>query len=84
MNPRYVAYARAHGRTFEEQLAADAERWPGGKMCGFIVWMGHRWLAWRRLRNRPVNDILSREDHADFNAWLEAEVDSILAAGGER
>lgn len=38
-NPRYLQYARAHGRSGEEQLAHDKEAWPGGAMCGFILWM---------------------------------------------
>jgi hypothetical protein len=39
-NPHFVSYAKAHGRTPSKQLEHDDEAYPGGKMCGFIVWMG--------------------------------------------
>lgn len=38
MNPKYIAYALAHGRTPEEQLAADTLEYPGGRYAGFICW----------------------------------------------
>jgi hypothetical protein len=39
MNPRYLAYCRAHGRTPAEMLEHDDKEWPGGKMTGFILWL---------------------------------------------
>ena len=42
---RYVAYARAHGCSCEEMLAADRVRWPGGKMAGFMLWVAEQWRA---------------------------------------
>lgn len=38
VNPRYVNYARAHGRTPDEQLAQDRKDYPGGCMVGFVLW----------------------------------------------
>lgn len=38
-NPRYAAYARAHGRTPEAMLEHDRAEFPGGCMAGFIAWM---------------------------------------------
>jgi hypothetical protein len=38
-NPRYVRFAEVHGKSPEAQLDFDQVRWPGGCMCGFILWM---------------------------------------------
>lgn len=70
VNPRYAAYARAHGRSADEMLAFDRERYPGGCMAEFIVWIGRRWSEWRKINGLPRNPILSSEDYANFDAWL--------------
>jgi len=47
LNPRYVSYAKAHGKTPEKMLEHDKKKYPGGSMCGFILWMAvkHRKCA---------------------------------------
>lgn len=39
-NPRYLAYCASHGLTPAEMLARDEVEYPGGKMAGFIAWVG--------------------------------------------
>jgi hypothetical protein len=74
-NQRFVAYAREHGNTPEEQLESDAVRWPGGRMCGFQLWVSERWREWAALmghsRAKDAYAILSQADHDAFDAWLE-------------
>lgn len=70
MNPRYVAYARAHGETPDAMLARDVERWPGGKMTGFVAWISAAWLAWDRERKHGANHVRTPEEHTAFTAWL--------------
>lgn len=41
-NPHFVVYAHSQGRQAEDQLALDKERFPGGCMTGFLVWMNER------------------------------------------
>lgn len=41
-NPRFVAYAAAHGRTPDAQTAHDDAAYPGGHMAGFILWASER------------------------------------------
>ncbi len=71
-NPRYVAYAEAHGFDPDTMLAADEVLWPGGKMCGFMVWIGERWREWRESRGVGRNAVLGSDDHADFDAMIGA------------
>lgn len=66
-NPRYVAYATAHGRDPDAQLEHDREAWPGGAMCGFVLWIGERWTAWRREHGRRQWEPLSAADHESFD-----------------
>jgi len=75
VNPRYLAYAKAHGTLDPEAvLARDRERYPGGCMTGFIVWLGYRWAEWLKAtgRRRP----LTEEDHAAFDAWLSERAET--------
>lgn len=75
-NPRYLAYAKAHGKDGDPEgmLEWDAGRFPGGRMCGFQVWMGERWNEWRALKNYDRNYPLGADDHAEFDTWLEEAV----------
>ncbi len=73
-NPRYVAYATAHGREPEDMLTHDREAWPGGQMVGFMLWMSRAWTTWAEgtghPRMRDPGAYLSRADHDAFDAWL--------------
>jgi hypothetical protein len=69
-NPRYVAYARAHGCEPEQMLVFDAERFPGGAMSGFVVWISERWREWCSINRRGRDDVLSSEDHASNDAFI--------------
>lgn len=72
-NPRYLAYCRHNGRSPEDQLAHDRERWPGGCMFGFVLWIGHRWNEWHAA-SRLVRyvAVLGPEDHASFDRFIGA------------
>jgi hypothetical protein len=39
MNPLYVAYAKSQGMSPNEVLARDREKYPGGCMTGFILFV---------------------------------------------
>ena len=72
-NPRYLAYAKAHGVDDPlEMMRRDAVEWPGGRAAGFQIWMSQQWQAWRKLRGLRTDDYLSEEQHADFDAWLSS------------
>lgn len=71
INPRYLAYCTAHGRTVDEMRAHDEERWPGGRACGFILWMSATWQAWDKLHGYKWSEhVRSSEEYDRFDAWL--------------
>jgi hypothetical protein len=78
-NPRYACYAKAHGRTPEAQLEHDDSVCPGGKMAGFLIWMGDRWREFSDLRPDLAPGTrgwdrrawLSMCHATEFDAWLE-------------
>lgn len=39
LNPRYVAYAKAHGCNAHEMFERDRAKWPGRAMTGFLLWI---------------------------------------------
>jgi len=86
---RYTAYATEHGRSPEEMLEADTERYPGGKMCGFTLWIRAKWKEWRKLFGpAPVRIphlqgapnlgywdwTPTDDDHKRFDEWLISTV----------
>ena len=74
-NPRYVAYANSHGLTPEGMRAKDTERFPGGKMVGFMFWIREHLEMWDREQghDRARRDMRSEADHVAFTAWLLAK-----------
>jgi hypothetical protein len=69
-NPRYICYARAHGRDPEAMLQHDTDAWPGGCMAGFIGWIGEQWRTWRTETEAPEPPF-SDSQHAAFDQWLQ-------------
>lgn len=67
MNPRYLAYAAAHGQSPEGMLALDAERFPGGRMAGYLIWVSQRASEYRRARGLSHYGII---DHDDLTAYM--------------
>ena len=70
MNPRYLAYCLEHRQSPDDMLATDRQRYPGGCMCGFLLWMSARLQEWRRMRERERFEVMVAADHRDFLAYL--------------
>ena len=65
-NPNYRAYSRAHGMSPDDMLAHDMQRWPGGCMAGFIVWIGEQ----RAVLRRAHPEAFVSGNVVDETAWL--------------
>lgn len=72
MNPRYLAYCSAHGRTPDDMLAYDREQFPGGCMVGFMLWINQRMTAFLAVNRDVDRYVMSDSDHARFTAFLRS------------
>jgi len=66
-NPRYAAYAKAHGNAAEAQLEHDTLVYPGGCMCGFILWITE---AWGSFYAETKTNRWTHNRHELFDNWL--------------
>jgi len=69
-NPRYVAFAKANGRTAEEQSAVDAA---GTHTLEFQLWIGRKWQKFAEAHGCKVSYWLRIWDQDEFDKWLFAE-----------
>jgi hypothetical protein len=87
-NPRYVAYATAHGRSPEDQLEHDRQDYPCGAMFGFTSWNNARLLEFASVSPQsfftPILTPWDRHggrpqlcDHAGYDAWLKARAEEM-------
>jgi hypothetical protein len=72
-NPRFVAYATAHGRSPEDMLAHDRQAHPGASMMEFSIWVQQQWRRFRESQGRRHDDRIGDNQDA-FTAWLNQEV----------
>jgi hypothetical protein len=66
-NPRYVAYAAAHGRAPDDQLVHDHRVWSGGCMVGFMLWIAEQ----RRAFKAAHPEHFLHDGIVDQDAWTE-------------
>lgn len=76
-NPRYVAFARAHGRTPEEQAVFDDQKWPGGCMVGFQLWISQQL---REAHEAGAGGVI--RDLNGLHVWKQGEWDAWLNRPG--
>lgn len=72
-NFRYVHYAAEQGRSPEAQLEHDIEKYPGGRMTGFLLWISARWAEWSKHYGPAAATKLHESGLAqrDFDLMLE-------------
>lgn len=68
-NPRYIAYAKAHGETPEGRMETDKRRWPGGCMVGFMLWMSDMKAIFHKQHPEAFMGSSSLDALVDQEAW---------------
>ena len=73
-NPLFLAYAKATGTPDPDDcIERDRKEWPGGVMCGFILWMADRKSTWVKLNPKPFGqrtDEWVNFNVEKFHAWI--------------
>lgn len=80
-NPRYLHYARVHGRSPEAQLAHDKLRYPSACMIDFVAWNRARIHEYARIHPGAVV-FGGLVDHEGYDAYLAALPHDHGATGG--
>lgn len=75
-NPLYLAYCKSMGESDPAaQITKDTERWPGGSMAGFLLWIGEKIQEFDVLTHsrfhRWGGGPLTEAGCAVFARWLE-------------
>ncbi len=74
-NPHYLAYAKYNGKSPDEMMEHDTIEYPGGCMCGFILWMSAmKQKFWEVSRD----SFLDRHVIGDLDAWEKFLQDSVV------
>jgi len=69
---RYIAYAKAKNMTPDEVFEYDKETYPGGCMCGFILWICEKKRSFKKNNPDAIDgDIIRNNDL--FNEYLLAK-----------
>lgn len=76
--PRFLAYAEHLGMSPEGAIIRDRDRYPGGSMTGFVLWLQGRWRAWHKARGIPDRP----SDYAAVRGsrWAQDDFDRFLGA----
>jgi hypothetical protein len=81
-NPRYVQYALAHRKTPEQMIEADKERWPGGHMAGFMIWISQRKSEFYEAHPEAFLDRYRISDHKAWDDWIRQRAVELVVAHG--
>jgi hypothetical protein len=81
-NPRYVNYARAHGRFAADQLLQDRKDWPGALMRGFTQWNRDRIVEFSKVHPEAMFGP-HLYDQAAYDEWLSEWVNERATLEGD-
>lgn len=68
-NPRYLVYCGDEDP--DTVLERDRERYPGGCMAGFILWLHRKWAEWKTMKGYPLTECYAYSPYQEeFDEWL--------------
>ncbi len=73
LDPLFVAYSRAHGRTPEDQLAYDTVRYPSTRLIRYLTWVDMVWECFTLMTG--IRRCSAAQ--ASFDAWIQKHQDRI-------
>ena len=76
MNPRYLAYCKANNNIPKIQMKKDINEYPGGKMCGFILWISQKWEEFGKTqgwKHSHYNYIKTEAIYTSFDRFIGIE-----------
>ena len=68
---RYIYYAKSQGNTPENQLIIDEEKYPGGRMCGFILYISEKLRSFYKAHKECFIDGRNLADQDKFTEYLK-------------
>lgn len=75
INPHYAAYSRAHGRSIDAMMEHDRKEYPGGCMCGFILWISKQSQAMYDVHPEAFLERGRIRDGVAWAQWLQDQAD---------
>lgn len=76
-NQHYIAYAQAHGKTPDDMMGYDVATWPGGCMCGFLLWISSRKQEFWDEQPQAFVDRYTIHDHNAWTVFLQSYADKV-------
>jgi len=73
-NPRYVAYAKAHGHPPEGMMERDRGVWPGDYTVGFMFWNMVKWDEFMKEFHPEVPQEFKTLHGEEYTEWLSLTV----------
>lgn len=70
--PRYLLYCAAKGNTPEQQAEKDRALYPGGYMCGYMLWVREQVQAFAAAGGKMLGGFVY--DQKEFSEFLKGRV----------
>jgi hypothetical protein len=70
-SPNFLAYCNSQGKTPEQTLEDDLKKYPGGIMCGFVLWTSKMKEKFYKARPSCFLDRWTIRDTSNNSEWIK-------------